>query len=274
MDPLRIGIVQFLNTVPLVEGLDKVAELKMIPAPPSQLSDMLESDAADVALVSVIDAATSRKPLALLSCGMIGCDGPTLTVRVFSSQPFDQITVLHADTDSHTSIALARVILARMYGRKVEVVPFDAAHADAGNWPPALLLIGDKVITRHPPASHYPYQLDLGEAWKKLTGLPFVYALWMCRESDLESPHRGDRIRLASALIDRQRRHNTTRLARIIQDKAPEFGWPAEAAHRYLGDLLRYEVGETERSSVRRFLSECAELGLVQADRAAPVWAE
>lgn len=276
MDPLRIGIVKFLNTVPLVEGLDKVPQLALAPAPPSRLSDMLGANSADLALVSIIDAALSPTPLAMLSCGMIGCDGPTLTVRVFSAVPFNQVSSLHVDTDSHTSVALARIILHRTFDRRVHVEPLDAAHAhkQPSDWPETVLLIGDKVISSSPPPSRFVHQLDLGEAWKKLTGLPFVYALWMCRAADLENPAAAPGIRLAESLLDRQLRHNFTRLDRIIQDHAAQFHWPPDLARRYIGELLRFRVGPDERAAAARFFEEAVACGILTHEQAARVrWA-
>ncbi|MBX3388117.1 MAG: menaquinone biosynthesis protein [Phycisphaeraceae bacterium] len=276
MDPVRLGIVKFLNTVPLVEGLDKNPEISLIPAPPARLSNMLTDRSCDIALVSVIDAALSTVPLALLSCGMIGCDGATLTVRVFSSVPFAQLQTLHVDTESHTSIALARIIFHRAFDRRLSTVPFESSkpHSTSDDWPEAILLIGDKVITSSPPLNRYPHQLDLGEAWKELTGLPFVYALWMCRASDLENPDSRAAIGMGESILDRQLRHNFTRLDRIIQDRAPEFKWPPDLARRYLGELLRYRVGVGEREAVAKFFDEAVAADIITPEQAARVrWA-
>ena len=273
MDPIRVGIVKYLNTTPLVDGLEKLPQLALVPAAPSRLAGMLRSGEVDLALVSVIDAAAA-KDLSMLSCGMIGCDGPTLTVRVFSAVPPDRVTTLAADTDSHTSIALAQVILKRAYGRSVRVVAFDARErasreaAGTPEWPETLLMIGDKVVTDSPPAVRYPHQLDLGEEWKKLTGLPFVYAVWMCRSADAADPAQRERLSVATALLDRQLRHNLTRMDRIILEKASEFRWPADLARKYLGELLRYRVGDRECEAVRRFFAECVGAGIVASAEA------
>ena len=275
MEPIRVACVRYLNTAPLVEGLDKLEGLTLIPAVPADIAPMVRRGAADLVLASIIDAAGEGEPLAIVPAGMIGCDGPTLTVRLFSSVPMDMVATLCADADSHTSVALARVLLAERYGVWPRVVGFNAlervalggqeVEQDADGWPATLLLIGDKVVTHSPPAVRYPHQLDLGEAWKGLTGLPFVYASWMCRAEALETDAGRRRIALAAAMLDRQRRHNATRLDWLVRQWAPGARWPVDLAQRYIGELLRYEVGPREREGVTRFFELCGRHGIVDA---------
>lgn len=274
-DPVRVGCVSYLNTAPMIEGLDKARGLRLVPAPPARLVDMLNDDSperVEVALLSIIDAQKSPSPVRLLPVGMIGCDGPTLTVRLYSAVPIDRITRVHADRESHTGAALLRVILKERFNVAPEFVEFDAreriAHTrdhnsdDAAHpeqWPETMLLIGDKVVTDSPPAVRYPHQLDLGEAWKEMTGLPFVYAVWACLERDANSP----RVRAAATMLDRQRRHNATRLDWLIATRAPQRGWPVDLAQRYLHDLLRYDVGSREREAVERFFDLAHRAGVL-----------
>jgi len=271
MDAVRLACVRYLNTAPLIEGLEKVAGVALLPAAPSAIAGMVLGSEADLGLCSIVDGARgvgepSDGGLALVPAGMIGCDGPTLTVRLHSAVPLARLGVLHADVESHTSVVLAQVVLALAHGARPAIAGFDASAG--GAWPEAVLLIGDKVVTGAPPAARYPYQLDLGEAWKELTGLPFVYAMWMCRAAEGGSA----RIATAAAVLDRQRRHNATRLEWIVGRRAAAAGWPAPLARRYLGELLRYEVGPRERAGVARFLSEAVRLGLIAGDRTA--WAD
>lgn len=270
MDRVRIGCVSYLNTLPLIEGLELLPEIELIKAVPSRLVSMLETGAADLALVSLIDAARSSVPLAILPVGMIGSDGPTLTVRLYSQIPIQEITRVHADTDSHTSVALCRLLLSELYRVDAKVVDYDAREQmptspdeprDAETpspWPEAVLLIGDKVVTGSPPAVRYPHQLDLGEAWKELTGLPFVYAVWMCRASRADERP----IRAASALLDRQRRHNQTRIDAIVTRRAPEHRWPVDLARRYIGRCLRFDYDDRAKEAATRFVEMCASTGL------------
>lgn len=278
MHPIRIACVHYLNTVPLIEGLDRLQGCDLVPTVPSRIASMVDSGQADIGLVSMIDAA--RFGLNLLPVGMIGCDGPTLTVRLFSTVPLDQIREIHADTDSHTSIVLCRILLKALHGVRPGIVDFDARERIPVSgapgptkdldeaWPKSVLLIGDKVVTDSPPAVRYPYQLDLGEAWKQLTGLPFVYAMWMCR------PDRAadDLVLNAAALLDRQLRHNRTRIDWIVSSRARQHRWPEDLARRYLGSLLRYAVGAREREAVERFFAMAANDGLIEPFR--PRWVE
>lgn len=264
MPPIRIGCVEYLNTLPMIEGLAGWRDAELVTAVPAELIGLLLSEQIDIGLVSLVDAARAPEQLALLPVGMIGSDGPTLTVRLFSRIPFEQVTRLHADTDSHTSVALAQVVLDRLHGAnrggRIETVPFDARRRPEG-WPETVLLIGDKVVADPPPLDDHPLQLDLGQAWRELTGLPFVYAVWMCRAAEADSQP----VRLAAQVLDHQRRHNATRLDWLVAARAGERGWGEDQAREYLGRSLHFEVGPREREAVASFLAECARLDLAPA---------
>lgn len=274
---IPVGTVRYLNTAPLITGLDKARDLEMIRAVPANLAPMLGSELdpdlgdqaqdtlerASIAIVSVVDLAQSKTPLTAVPVGMIGCEGPTLTVRMFSRVPLDKVTTIHADTDSHTSVMLARLLVKDATGRLPDVADYDAREQavakDPAGWPETVLLIGDKVVTDTVPAVRYPHQHDLGAWWNQITGLPFVYAVWACRSEDAGS----EEIAHAAMILDRQRRRNRARLDHIVSAKASQAGWPDDLARRYLGELLRYEVGPREREAAQRFLDLAADNGLV-----------
>ena len=98
--------MSFINTLPLIDGLENLADVSLRHSVPSLLIDELLAGRVDVALCSSIDYLRSPTPLALLPVGMLGCDGPTMTVRLYSNKPLHEITSVHCDTDSHTSVAL------------------------------------------------------------------------------------------------------------------------------------------------------------------------
>jgi chorismate dehydratase len=255
----NVGSVSFLNAKPLIEGLDADPRVRLHLEVPSRLLDRLADRRCDVALLPVIDY-QRLAGLRLIPAGGIGCDGPTLTVRIFSRSPLDRIDTLLCDTDSHTSVALARVILAERYGRRPAFVDLSADVAGAAGRAPApaadlpRLLIGDKVITDEP--ADCPHQLDLGQAWKELTGLPFVFATWMARaDADL-----GD----LPALLAAARVRGLAAVEWIVAEHAPRHGWPLPIARQYLTEYLQFEVGEPQLEAIRLFHRLAAKHGVLE----------
>ena len=263
----RIGCVSYLNAKPLIEGLVEEAagpaELQVRYDVPARLLADLEAGEVNLALCPVIDYFRAARPLTIVPAGGIGCAGPTLTVRLFSRVPIERITTIHADTDSHTSVALLRVLLAELHDHRPELIDYHAREHVAGHRltdpPEAMLLIGDKVVTDSPLAVTYPHQLDLGEAWHRLTGLPFVFAVWMApRGIDL-----GD---LPQRLVA-QRQRNSTRIEAIVDRYAERHGWPRDLALEYLKNVLRFPVGEHELDAIRHFSDLAARHGLIDQPR-------
>ncbi|MAY75910.1 MAG: hypothetical protein CMJ31_14555 [Phycisphaerae bacterium] len=258
----RIAAVRYFNTLPLIEGLETVSQLALDLCPPSEIASRLRStdehERADIGLVSFIDT-VREEGLAVLPAGAIGCFGPTMTVRIFARNPDGPIETLHADVESHTSVVLAQVVLAETTGVRPTIVPFAAPEdpTDA-DWPDAVLLIGDKVARKAPPANDFPRQIDLGEAWKAMTGLPFVYAAWACDASRADDPL----IATACALLDRQRRRNAARLDHIASTHAERMRWDDAEARHYIGSLLRYELTPEDIEGAERFVQMAAALDL------------
>jgi chorismate dehydratase len=245
---LRIGSVSFLNAKPLIYGLEDQSDLSLKLAVPSQLLAGLEEERFDVALLPVIDYQRLNE-LTLVPAGGIGSDGTTLTVRIFSRKPIAEIRSMACDTDSHTSVALARVILAERYG----ITPEFADLRDDQQQTDAKLLIGDKVVCEEPAG--FQHQLDLGEAWKELTDLPFVFAIWTARATvDL----RDLPDRLANA-----RQQGMAHIDEIVQQYATSRGWPADLARQYLTRYLKFEIGPPQLQAIAQFHELCAKHGII-----------
>ncbi len=251
----RIGSVSYLNAKPLIYGLDETDDLRLTLDVPSRLIDGLRDRRFDVALLPVIDY--QRFPgLRLLTAGGIGCDGPTLTVRIFSKVPIEQIRVLACDTDSHTSVALARIVLAETINLTPEFTELRHDEPAARLNAQAMLLIGDKVVCEEPAG--YPYQLDLGEGWKRLTHLPFVFAAWMAREDvDLtDLPHR----------LTAAKQSGLTHVHEIVKKHATPRGWPPALALQYMTAYLKYDIAEPQLNAIRLFHRKAAEHGIITGE--------
>jgi len=253
--------VSYLNARPLIEELDNRDDLAVRFDVPSRLLAGLESGDVDMALCPAIDYYRASVPLEVVPVGAIGSKGPTVTVRLYSQVPIDRIQVVHADNDSHSSVALLRVLLDEIHGLRPQIVDYDArkrlADPNAAANPETILLIGDKVIATSPdPASvGYVHQLDLGQAWQQLTALPFVFAVWMSR--------RGADLGDLPATLNAQRQINMRQLGTIAQHHATAHGWPVELAQRYLTQIMRYTIGGDELAAIERFAASAHRLKLI-----------
>ncbi|MAE65917.1 MAG: hypothetical protein CMJ18_16725 [Phycisphaeraceae bacterium] len=254
---LRIGCVSFLNAVPLIDGLGEAegdGNLHLRFAVPSELLAGLEAGADDIALCPVIDYFTSGAELEIVPVGAIGCGRSTMTVKLVSRVPIEGIDRVHADTDSHTSVVLLQVVLAERFGLRPRIVSQRMGRGDRlPDHPEAMLVIGDKVV--RVDESRFPHQLDLGEAWNDLTGLPFVFAIWMAR--------RGAELGGLPGRLEARRRANLADLEAIVRRQAPGHRWPVDLARHYLGSLLTYEVGPAQIEAIGQFARKAHALRLI-----------
>jgi chorismate dehydratase len=251
--PFRIGSVSYLNARPLIYNLENRSDVQLTLEVPSRLLDGLREDRFEVALLPVIDY-QRLEGLTIIPAGGIGSDGETLTVRIFSRVPISRIATLACDPDSHTSVALARIILSRRYGLRPEFRDLSRASGAADE---ARLLIGDKVVCEEPLG--FVHQLDLGREWKLMSGLPFVFATWMaCGHVD------ADRL---SGLLTEARIAGLAHVEQIIEKHALARGWPAALARQYLTHNLKFEVGDRELEAIRLFHALAGEEGLISPVR-------
>jgi chorismate dehydratase len=245
---VRIGSVSYLNARPLIYGLDEADDLSLTLDVPSRLIDGLQQRLFDIALLPVIDY-QRLDGLRLITAGGIGSDGPTLTVRIFSRVPVEQITTLAVDPDSHTSVALAKIILAE----SLKIEPrFTDLRTDTNS--EARLLIGDKVVCEEPIG--FAHQIDLGQAWKELTGLPFVFAAWTARR-DVELGDLPKRLESAKRL-------GLQNVEQIVTQHAIPRGWPVALARQYLTKNLIFDIGPRQLEAIRKFHALAAKHGLLE----------
>jgi len=213
---------------------------------------MLKTGGVDAALVPVIDLARAKGEWEQVSDAGIGCNGETLTVRVFSRVGPRQMTTLHVDGDSHTSVALAQLIWLHWYRRPIRPAPL--ADATSLENCESVLLIGDKVVTT--PTEDFEHTIDLGEAWKAWTGLPFVFAVWAAPAGRSTN---ADLARLLNATRD----HGLTCVSGIAARHAPSRGWPIALATRYLMNCMTYTITPAARQGMARFVALASAEGLI-----------
>ncbi len=253
MKELRIGCVPYLNAKPLIAWFhspecDSGAQLTY--GVPTSLAVGLEQGRLDVALVSTFER--FRNPsLRIVPDISISADGAVKSVRLFSRVPIPAIQTVALDTSSLTSTALTRILLSEMYGLQ----PRYASHPpdinsmlreyDAG------LLIGDLKLF-DTPATHI---LDLGEAWKAHTGLPFVYAAWLARDDASANA--------AELVLMRARRWGEARLELLAAEWSEKMDLRLDRVRDYFANVMRYDLDADKMRGLELFRQKCKEHGLV-----------
>ncbi len=242
----RLGAVSYLNARPLVAALERDPAVHLTLDVPAQLTPRLLAGEFDAALIPVVELARPDCALRVLSDACIASDGETLTVRVFSKVPPARIERMWLDTDSRTSVTLARVLWPGLYGRTVEFEPLPATDDPAAF--DTVLLIGDKVVGINP--DDFGYHIDLGGAWKAWTGLPLVFAVWAApRTSNLPGLER---------LLCSARDAGIKRAGQLAVEFGPLRGWPVELAQQYLQRYMRYKIDAKYAEGMVRFLDLAA----------------
>jgi chorismate dehydratase len=229
----RVGSVPYLNAVPLTRGIEDQVQF----VPPSLLGNLLRTGKLDAALLSVTEALFNDS-YDILDGVCIGSRGEVKSVYLAHTQPLEEVTQIHLDPASLTSVNLLRVLLAER-GSHPDFIPL--LDYDADLMPENVLLIGDPAIRylrTHPERRIW----DLGAAWQEMTGLPFVYAVWVLRRDTDTTDLR--RILQEAAGFGRET------LDDIIRDRS-EF----DRAFRddYLARHIRYEMGANEKRGLARF---------------------
>ncbi len=256
--PYTVGSVPFLNARPLVawfEDFEGDSPVQVLYDLPSNLPSVLESGAADAVLVSSIDALTTPGRSAAEGV-CIGTRGAAESVRLFSKKPFERIERVSLDASSMTSNALAQIVLAERFGIRPEAIArrpdLDEMLTDAD----AALLIGDKGLLADGAGLRV---LDLGEEWAALTGLPFVWALWIGEaKSRRLTPELSGYLRAALDWAE-------TRLDRIADDYARTSDISSQMCRAYLGSTMNYTLEDRDLTGLREFGSLVRKHGFGEA---------
>ena len=188
---MRVGRIGYINCYPVYGAIDRgVTPLPsgaaLVTGTPSELNDLLAAGELDVSVVSAVEYARHARDYVLLPDLAISCDGAVRSVALFSRRPaghLDGRTIL-LTASSRTAVGLLELLCADVW--KVEP-HFAQARAEASDLDglahlphEAVLVIGDAALLLATQGL-YPYRYDLGEEWKRWTGLPFVFAMWAAR---------------------------------------------------------------------------------------------
>lgn len=239
---IRVGIVSYLNTRPLIYGLKMPPmsdEIELVEAYPSRLADMLLQDEIDLGLIPVA-AIPGLKEYHVVSDYCIGAEGEVASVCLFSEVPVEKITKVYLDYQSRSSVALLKWLIKEYWGVQPELVETENEHyREHIQGTTAGLVIGDRALEQRKKST---FIYDLGSEWRFVTGLPFVFAAWV---SNKELPSQFIKAFNAANAIGLQH----------INEIVAEHPFPAYDLKKYYSFHISYNLDERKRKGMELFLS-------------------
>ncbi|MEJ7627232.1 MAG: menaquinone biosynthesis protein [Ferruginibacter sp.] len=173
---IRVAAVDYLNTKPLIYGLDEMKDsIELLLDYPSNIGKLLRDDVIDIGLVPVA-VIPSLKEHHIITDYCIGCDGEVNSVCLFCDVPLSQIEKIYLDYQSETSVKLFTILLKKHWKISPVILNGFPGYEKEITGTTAGLVIGDRALLLR---KKYKYIFDLGSAWKEMTGLPFVFATWV-----------------------------------------------------------------------------------------------
>ena len=253
---LKVEAVSFLNTKPLIypllNGELQTDNIELSIEVPSRAAMHLSSGEIDVGLIPIIEyfrASPSHTSYAILPGISIASRECVRSIQLFSRVPIPEIQRVALDTNSRTSVALLKVLLAEKYQISPlfttcvpTINPKAALHDQSDTSFDAILLIGDAAL-RHLGSTEY--SVDLGKAWYQLTGLPFVYACWVAR-------NKVDIGNLPELLLESKAR-GIPQIPEIARIEAKKLGLPETLCRAYLQHSIKFDLGESEIAGLELF---------------------
>ncbi len=249
---LKVVAADFLNSLPLTIEVAEDDFFDFEYVVPSEGARQLVEEEADIALLPVA-ALAEIGGLEVVPGPCIGANGRVDSVVIVSEVPLDRIERLYVDSASRTSVILARIYLESIGMSNIPFVRLPAREileliggTDAG------LLIADVAFAH---SKRFKYRHDLGDAWKRLTGEPFVFAVW--------AAHPGV---LTDEIVSRLNHRFWDGLARkhqIIADWAGEHDMPVADVADYLDERIQFNLNRSAWNGMQEFFRVASNLGLL-----------
>jgi len=252
---MKLGCLPYLNVRPLVYTLEKGGlpdGWELVYAPPSALAGML--DRGEIAAAPVSSFACFRNPdFNVCPEICIAADGPVKSVLLLSRVPVEKIERVALDTSSLSGANMLRIILNETYNLAPEYIharpdSVSDMFIDAD----AAMVIGDPAMQCDKDGL---FILDLAQEWKKMTGLPAVFAVWAGKgiTDDLVT------------VLQEAKQKGMTMLQEIVQTESARLGLPAGLCYDYLSNIIIYDMGEREKRGFETFREKARAHGLISA---------
>ena len=240
-----------MNTKPLLYGIrhSEVAQwIDLSVDYPAEVGRKLKDDEIDLGLVPVA-ILPELKEYFIDADYCIGANGPVGSVAIFSDVPIEEVTTVLLDYQSRTSVALTRILLKYYWRLSPELVPAKPGFLEQIGGRVAGVVIGDRAFLQKQRSL---YEYDLSEAWKTMTGLPFVFAAWVANKE------------LPEDFVAAFNLANEWGLANLDLVVAEERSVPFDLK-KYYTQNISYRLDESKRAGMQLFMEYLKKIGSPKA---------
>lgn len=254
MTKLRISVVQYLNTVPLIWGMvhgEQQCKYELTFTTPARCADAVRGAEADVGIIPSIEYQRIGG-LRVVTGVSIASNFEVKSVLLLSNVPADSVQTVAADNSSRTSVALVRILLEKFYLRRVEMTAADPEPDEMLKHADAALVIGDPALAYRGTA---PYVYDLAAEWRRFTGLPFVFAFWAGRLDAVLGELGAD--------LRNSRDYGLAHVDEIAAECGPKYRMTPQEVNIYLTRNIDYNLNEEHRQGLRLFYKLAREVGAI-----------
>lgn len=288
MGKLRISIVEYLNTAPLVWGFTDgplSGKYDLSFTVPSQCAEALRRGSVDFAIIPAIEY-QRMEGFAVLPGMCIAAKRDVRSLLVVAKRPIEFAKVVALDTSSRSTAALVRLLASEYWKISPEFV--DAAPDPSGmlRRADAALVIGDpalrislkmdalsgKVPSNEQCCQGDPDELpvpgfetvfvyDVAFQWREMTGKPCVLALWAGRPEKITPEVLAD--------FEASKQFGLSRLREISEAASIKLDLPPRPLERYLAENIHYHLDAENLAGLRLYFEKAAAALLIP--RARPV---
>jgi chorismate dehydratase len=272
MNRLRVSVVEYLNTAPLVWGfthgpLRGRYDLRF--AVPSECAEQLRRGEVDLGIIPVIEyprMAAAGADLVILPEMAVSAKNEVRSLLVIARRPVEYARRFALDASSRSTQALVRILCAERW----KIAPeFFEARPDAAAMlteADAALIIGDpalRIAVNVASSCYIPavpgvenlHVYDVAAEWRALTGLPCVLAMWVGRREAVRAEVAADF--LAS------KAYGLAHLEEIAAAWSEPLKLPAAELERYLRENVDYGFDHENRRGLQLYFAKAAALGLI-----------
>jgi chorismate dehydratase len=277
---LRISVVQYLNTAPLVHGfvygpLKGKYELSF--TLPSKCADDLRDGLADVAIIPAIEYQRIDNLLVLPDLA-IAAKRRVRSLLIVSRKPIPEVASIALDSSSRSTQALTRILcaehwhIAPKFSEETLSTPSMLEHSDAA------LLIGDPALRLAISIANYAtlgpdgelmcnadkaginatgtlHIYDVVQEWRRLSGLPAVLAVWAARPDAITAEVAADFVASQA--------YGVAHLEEIAEGAADDLSLPADELLTYLRENIDYTLSSENLAGLELYHCLAAKLGLI-----------